>query len=346
MGKMKKLLGVCFLLCSLVAAAETPRFNVAWSHYTGWEPWGYAENAGILKKWADKYQIAISLTLVNDYIESINLYTAGKFEACVMTNMDALTIPSTGGIDSTALIVGDFSNGNDGILMKQGTQVKDLKGRDIALVELSVSHYLLARALDQNGLSERDVRLINTSDADIAAMFIADPKGAVVTWNPPLQQARKAAGATLVFDSSKLPGEIIDLLVVRSRAPESLKRALTGAWYETLAVMTAADKAPAALAHMARASGATIEEFQSQLKTTAMFYRPAEAVAFAQNAKLKETMEHVRTFSFAKGLYGTGAASKDVVGMAFPDGSILGDRNNVKLRFSTQTMQLAADGAL
>ena len=67
-----------------------------------------------LKKWADKYGIQVELTLVNDYIESINLYTAGKFDACTMTNMDALTIPAVGGIDSQAVIVGDFSAGNSG----------------------------------------------------------------------------------------------------------------------------------------------------------------------------------------------------------------------------------------
>ena len=55
---------------------------------------------------------------INDYVESINQYTAGGFDGCVMTNMDALTIPAVGGVDTTALIVGDFSNGNDGIVSK------------------------------------------------------------------------------------------------------------------------------------------------------------------------------------------------------------------------------------
>jgi NitT/TauT family transport system substrate-binding protein len=36
---------------------------------------------------------------VNDYIESINQYTAGKFDGVVMTNMDTLTIPAAGGVD-------------------------------------------------------------------------------------------------------------------------------------------------------------------------------------------------------------------------------------------------------
>jgi NitT/TauT family transport system substrate-binding protein len=332
------LLGLLLLLPLSLSAKES--FRVAWSHYTGWEPWGYAQQAGILKKWADKYDIDIELTLVNDYIESINLYTAGKFDACAMTNMDALTIPAVGGIDSEAVIVGDFSNGNDGIVMKNGGSVADLKGRTVNLVELSVSHYLLARALDMNGLSERDVNLINTSDADIAALFISDDNGAAVTWNPPLMQARNAEGAKLVFDSSKIPGEIIDMMVVRTNAPDSLKLALSGAWYETLAVLTGKDaEAEQAIKYMASASGATVAEFKAQLATTAMFYTPADAVAFVASGKPMETMAHVRQFSFDKGLYGDMADSPDFVGIAFDDGQVLGDSGNVKLRFTAKWMK-------
>jgi NitT/TauT family transport system substrate-binding protein len=331
---------------ALPAAAQT-RFRVAWSHYTGWEPWGYAQARGILKKWAARNGIEVELTLVNDYVESINLYTGGKFDACAMTNMDALTIPAVGGVDSTALIIGSFSNGNDGIVVKGGTSVKDLKGRSVKLVEFSVSHYLLARALAMNGMSEKDVRTVNTSDADIAAVFASDPKGAAVTWNPPLQQARNAKGATLVFDSSRIPGEIIDMMVVKTAAPETLKKALAGAWYEAMAVMSGRDKAGSeAIEFMAKAAGATPAEFKAQLATTAMFYKAADAAAFAAGADLKKTMEHVRSFTFSKGLFGKGAKSKDFVGMRFPDGSVLGDAKNVKLRFDAAVMQMAAAGKL
>jgi NitT/TauT family transport system substrate-binding protein len=57
-------------------------------------------------------------------------------------------------------------------------------------------------------------------------------------------------------------------------------------------------------------------------------------------------MEHVRTFSHEHGLLGDGAASVDAVGMAFPDGQMLGDQGNVKLRFNAEFMTMAADGAL
>lgn len=321
------------------AAAPAKEYRVAWSHYTGWEPWGYAEHAGILKKHADKHGIKVTLTLVNDYVESINLYTSGQFDACVMTNMDALTIPAVGGVDSQAIIVGDYSNGNDGIVMKKGRTVKELKGRTVNLVELSVSHYLLARALDLNGMSEKDLKLVNTSDADIAALFTSDANGAAVTWNPPLMQARKAPGAALVFDSSKIPGEILDLMVVKTAAPDALKQALAGAWYETIALMEKGD--PAAIAWMAQSSGATPEEFKAQLATTAMYYTPKAAADFAASPDVRKTMEHVRSFSFAKGLYGQNAGSADAVGIELADGSVLGSKDNVKLRFTDKYMRAA-----
>ena len=340
---MKKLT-LIILMLGAVFTVQAETYKVAWSHYVGWEPWGYAADKGIVDKWASKYGIEIEVQLINDYIESINLYTAGEYDACTMTNMDALTIPAVGGIDSTALIVGDFSNGNDGIVMRNGTSVSDLKGREVMLVELSVSHYLLARALGMNGMSERDLTVVNTSDADIASIFISQPNGAVVTWNPPLQQVRNADGAELVFDSSKTPGEIIDLMVVKSDAPDSLKKALIGAWYETMAIMnTPGQEANEAIAYMASATGATEAEFRAQLRTTAMFYAASDAADFAAGPKVKETMEHVRQFSFDKGLFGEGADSPDFVGIAFPDGSVLGNEENVQFRFDAFHMRAAED---
>jgi NitT/TauT family transport system substrate-binding protein len=348
---MKKIMTILMAVTLMAAVFAAPAmaadtFKIAWSHYTGWEPWEYAREAGILKKWADKYGIAIELTLVNDYVESINLYTGGGFDGCTMTNMDALTIPAVGGVDSTALIIGDFSNGNDGIVIKNGETVADLKGREVKLVELSVSHYLLARALDKNGLAEKDLTVVNTSDADIAAVFASEPNGAVVTWNPPLMQCRNEKGAKLVFDSSQIPGEIIDLLVVRSDTPDTLKKALVGAWYETMAVMSGKSKeSKEAIAYMAKFAGGTEAEFKAQLRTTQMFYQAADAVTFANSDNLKKTMEYVRAFCFDHGLYGD-ADSKDFVGIQFPDGSVIGDQNNVKFRFDANFMKMAADGSL
>ncbi|WP_321493441.1 putative urea ABC transporter substrate-binding protein [uncultured Desulfobacter sp.] len=352
---MKKQLFIfaCLLIFGMSTAAFAQNtYKIAWSHYTGWEPWAFIQESGIADKWAKKYGIEkIDIVLINDYIESINMYTAGQFDGCAMTNMDALTIPGVGGVDSTVLIIGDFSNGNDGIVLKNGTSVKDMKGRKVRLVELSVSHYLLTRALDMNQMTERDLTVVNTSDADIAGLFITesekDSKAAVCTWNPPLMQVRNVKDAELVFDSSRIPGEIIDCLVVQSDAPENLKKALTGAWFEAMQVMSSHTKeGKDAVDAMAKAAGGTLAEFKAQLKTTHMYYSAQDAVAFAKGDKLKETMEYVRTFSFDHGLYGNGAPDKDLVGMVFPDGSVLGESNNIKLRFDASFMQMAAENKL
>lgn len=339
---MRKLWFVLLLLISTnIFAKELKEFKVAWSHYVGWEPWAYMEKEGILDKWATKYNIKIKLSAPMDYMESINLYTAGNYDACVMTNMESLTVPAVGGKDSTALIIGDFSNGNDGILAYNAKDISGIIGKQIKLVQYSVSDYLLYRYLTMNKHSVKDVRTINTSDSDIGSIFITDRNSVVVTWNPILMQLRNEPNATLLFDSSQIPGEIIDMLVVRTDAPDTLKRALTGAWYETMGIMSRRSKKSfKAIEFMAKNAEATVPQFKAMLKTTDMFYRPSKAVAFIESPKLKKTMEYVRNFYFSNGLL---PGSKDVVGIQFPDGTILGDKNNVKLRFDSSYTRLAVD---
>lgn len=335
-----------FVFCGLTVQAKE-KYSVAWTHYVGWEPWAYAEESGILKKWADKYDIEISITLLDDYIESINRYTAGEYDACVMTNMDALTIPAASGVDSTALILGDYSNGNDGIILRKASSVTELKGKEVLLVEYSVSHYLLARALEMNGMSEEDVKIINTSNADITLTYITASHAGVVTWNPPLQKIQRVRNANLLFDSSKIPGEILDLMVVKTNVDEKFKKALTGAWYETMVEMSTGGMAQKkAIDAMARSADVTPVEFELQLKTTEMFYTPEKALEIARNEQLISTMDLVRRFSFEKGLFGEGAESVDLVGIEFYGGKTLGDEKNVKLRFNTKYMELARDNKL
>jgi NitT/TauT family transport system substrate-binding protein len=339
------------LLPQIGAAADKTSFNVAWSIYVGWMPWDYADQSGILKKWATKYGVKIKLTQVNDYVESINQYTAGTFDACVMTNMDMLTIPAAGGVDSTALIVGDFSNGNDGVVLKgPGKRLEDLKGQKVNLVELSVSHYLLVRGLSSVGMRERDLKIVNTSDADIVAAFSTPSSTAVVAWKPQLSAIMAMPNTQLVFDSSKIPGEIMDLMVVNSaalKANPNLGKALVGAWYETLAVMFKGDAAgKAAQASMAKASGTDLTGFAGQLATTRMFTTPAQSFEFMTGEGVIKTMDLVRKFSFEHGILGRGATSADAVGILFPAGKTLGDAHNIQMRFETAYTKMAMDGTL
>jgi NitT/TauT family transport system substrate-binding protein len=331
-------------------AAAKPKFRIAWSIYVGWMPWDYAGTSGVLKKWADRNDVEIELVRM-DYIPSVEAYVAKQVAGVVMTNMETLDMPAASGIDSTVLIVGDYSNGNDAILTRDDLGVKDLKGQSISLVELSVSHYLLARALERNGLKESDVKIVNTSDSDIASVFLANKsQKVVVTWNPMVMQIEQTPGIKKIFTSAEIPGEILDLMVVRTEVLKQnpgLGKALVGAWYEVMQVMQAkGPESTKALEIMAKSAGSSLVEFQGQLKTTAMFYTPQAAIEYTKAAGLKQKMDFVRQFCFSHGLLGENAKSADVVGISYPDGSIQGDANNVKMRFDTSFMQLAADGKL
>ena len=332
-----------------VTALAKDSFSICWSIYVGWMPWDYGAQQKIVDKWADKYDIEIDVVQINDYVESINQYTAGAYDGCAMTNMDALTIPAAGGVDSTALIVGDFSNGNDGVVLKGTDKLADIKGQQVNLVELSVSHYLLARALETVGLTERDLTVVNTSDADLVSAFTTKGVTAVATWNPLLSEITAMPDSHKVFDSAQIPGEIIDLMVVNTdtlKANPEFGKALTGAWYEIMATMSADDEAgKAARTFMANASGTDLAGYEAQLESTRMFYQPAEAVAFVNSPELKDTMQKVAEFSFQHGLLGEGAPDAGVVGIETPAG-IYGSDSNVKLRFIPDYMAMAAEGTL
>jgi len=332
------------------AAAPGHVFTVAWTIYAGWMPWPYAGNAGIVKKWADKYGVKIKVVQVNDYVESLNQFSAGKVDAVTSTTMDALTVPAAGGRDSTVLMIGDYSNGNDGVILKGADKMTDIKGRPVNLVENSVSHYLLARGLELSGLKLADVKTINTSDADIVAAFNAPQTTALVTWNPQLSEVKKLPGAHEVFDSSKIPGEILDTLIIDTatlKANPALGKALTGIWYETLALMSRDDDAGrAARASMAKLSGTDLAGFESQLKTTHLYTDPKQAEVYEIDPALVTATDRVRHFSFDHGLFGQAARSVDDIGIAFPGGRTLGSSKNVKLRFDPTYMALAADGKL
>jgi len=349
MKKLATLLLACTLFSLSAVASAKDSFKVCWTIYAGWMPWDYAAQVGIVKKWADKYGISIDVVQINDYIESINQYTSGGFDGCTMTNMDALTIPAAGNVDSTALIVGDFSNGNDGVVLKGKTDLKDIKGQKVNLVELSVSHYLLARALGGIGLSEKDISVVNTSDADMVSVYPTKDVTAVVTWNPLLNEILAMPDSHEVFNSSQIPGEIIDLMVVNTetlKANPKFGKALTGAWYEIMSTMSAkTPEGEKARTEMAKASGTDLAGYEAQLKTTAMFYKAADAVAFTGSPKLKQTMQYVAEFSFQHGLLGTGAPDANFIGVEMPAG-VYGNFQNIKLRFDPTYMKLAAEGKL
>src|SRR5271170_1033484 len=252
------LLPALFLLSGVLSAAgNPPSFTVGWSVYVGWDPYQYMAKSGILKKWADKYGVSIKVQRF-DYAPSLDAFVAKNIDACAMTNMEALDMPAAAGVDTTAIIVGDYSNGNDAVITRQGLTLAQIPGKQVLIVEKTVSQYLIERGMAMNGLDSqiKKLKYLNTSDSDIASAFLTNPsKQVVVTWKPMVSQIAKAKDVKIVFNSSQIPGEILDLLVVRTeilKRPDGEKfaKAITGAWYEVMSQMTSAspDKALTAIA--------------------------------------------------------------------------------------------------
>jgi NitT/TauT family transport system substrate-binding protein len=341
-------------IASSPLSAQTPTFTVGWSVYVGWNPYHFMARSGILKKWADKYGVNIKVQRF-DYAPSLDAFVAKNIDACAMTNMEALDMPAASGVDTTSIITGDFSNGNDAVLVRNGLTLQTLAGKKMLIVEKTVSQYLFERAMALNGLESqiRRVKLVNTSDSDIAGAFLSDTsQEAVATWKPMVSQIAKAKGVKAIFNSSQIPGEILDLMVVRTEllnrpdgSGQKFAKALTGAWYEVMGLMSgpSSDKV---LASIAEASQDSLASYKEQLSTTRMLYKPQEALDLMKSPDLKQKMNLVRQFCFTHGLLGNNTKSVDDVAIKYPDSSIQGKPDRLRLRFDTTYMQLAAQGKL
>src|ERR1700733_11932706 len=314
-------------------AQQKPSFTVGWSVYVGWDPYYYMGKSGILRKWADKYGINIRVQRF-DYAPSLDAFVSKNIDACAMTNMEALDMPAAAGVDTTAIIAGDYSNGNDAVISRQGVGLAQIPGKQVMLVEKTVSQYLFERAMTLNGLSAqiKQVKYLNTSDSDIASAFLADSsKPAVVTWKPLVSQIMKAKDVKMIFNSSQIPGEIMDLLVVRTEvlkradgSGEKFAKAIAGAWYELMGQMTAPGPAgDKVLTGIAEASQDSLASYKEQLSTTKMFYTPQSAVQMTSSADIKKTMDLVRQFCFSHKLLGEKTVSPDDVAIQFADGTPL-----------------------
>lgn len=256
--------------------------------------------------------------------------------------------------DTTIALAGDFSNGNDGIVSKTARSVAGLEGGTIHLFELTVSHYLLSRALEENGLSLRDVNTVNITDADITPAYVGSAQiEHAVAWNPMLMTMNASVdGSAIIFDSSSTPEEIVDVMLFHTETvaqhPDFV-RAVVGAWYETMQIMSGAQGEEARaemIADLADMSGGSVEDFQAQLDSTRMYYDPKDAYELLTSERHKKTWDFVRTFSYDVGLFGEMAESKDFVGIEFPDGDILGNPENVKLRINADFTAMAVNGDL
>lgn len=330
---MKKSRAFAALLMGIFSSSTMANDDVVigWSHYTGWEPIGYMGSSGIMDKYNEKYGVNVEIKYIGDYIDSLTLYTSGELNGVAVTNMDVMAIPAVGGRHSTTVVVGDYSNGNDGLVLKGYDNLKDAEGEMVNMVEYSVSHYLFARCAEMNSVDVDSFELVNTTDADIPNVFESKDEVVAVSWNPMLNTIVNNNDVNVVCSSKDIPGEIIDMIVVGDEVSENARKAISDAWYETMSLL----KSGKINEDLADQAGSSVSEFVKQLETTEMMYEKENAHSFIVNEKLKETMKKVIEFSFNAGIY-DGVEKSDELGVKYPDGSVWGDENNIGLTFSTK----------
>lgn len=197
---------------SLLSAAP---LKVAYSDWPGWTAFAIAEQKG----WFKDAGVEVEL-LWFEYGPSMEAFTAGKVDAVMVTNGDGL-VTGAGGAKNVAILITDYSNGNDMVVAKPGIKsVKDLKGKKIGLEVGFVPHLLLLNGLKKAGLKESDVTLVPTPTGQTPQVLASGQVDAIAAWQPNSGQALAALpGATAVYTSADQPGLIYDTVSV---SPQSL----------------------------------------------------------------------------------------------------------------------------
>lgn len=192
------------------AGGQAETLRIGYSDWPGWVAWQVA----IEKDWFEEAGVDVSFEWF-DYVASMDAFAAGQIDAVSMTNGDALVTGATGA-QSVMIIINDYSNGNDMVVAKSGIDsIADLKGRKIGVEIGFVGHLLLLDALEQQGLNEADVDLVNVPTNETPQVLASGAVDAIVAWQPSSGMALQlVAGSKAIHTSANQPGLIYDVLAV------------------------------------------------------------------------------------------------------------------------------------
>lgn len=229
--------GLLLLLLVSACAAREPEqpLRLGTQLWPGTEPLFLARELGYLDDGS------VRLVEYSSLGEANRDFRNGMIDAVVVT-LDMALLLQQQGYEPRVVLVTDTSNGADAILARPGVRrLRELRGKRIAVEDLAVSTYILRRALEQVGLQLSDVRIIRIPADQHLRAYESGQVDAVVTYQP-FAQRLLSAGAHELFDSSHIPGEIVDVLVVRAEAldrkPEQVEHLLRG-WFQALGYLEA-----------------------------------------------------------------------------------------------------------
>lgn len=312
-------------------SAVKPAFSLAWSEYPSWSTFGVAHEKKLINGAEGKYgpieeKWGVDIVLKEaEYDPCITMYGSGTCDAVCITNMDVLN--SALGRKSVAILPTSTSVGGDACVVVGVEDVKGLREHKVYGLAKTVSEYCFARNLEKLGEKESDHKFTNMDPGAAAQAMQTKQEGynAIMVWNPfVLQTLKIRKDAKVLFDSSTIPGEIIDMVVM---AQQSLDKpggkkfacAVADTFYainKMLADPKTGDKTLVALG--AKFSNLDLQAMKKVVRQTLFYKTPDEALALFSGEQLPQTMESVVGFCVSHriverkpkvGYGGAGAAS-------------------------------------
>jgi NitT/TauT family transport system substrate-binding protein len=152
----------------------------------------------------------------------------------MVISLDELFGLAVDGLQPRIILVVDVSHGADVVVGRPGMRtMRDLKGKSVAVESGALGAFVLSRALALNGMQASDVNVVHLESNEQPSAFDKGQVDGAVTFDPYRAQFLRA-GAKILFDSTQIPGEIVDLLAVRAsvveKRPKAIQALLTG-WF-------------------------------------------------------------------------------------------------------------------
>ncbi|MGN6463251.1 MAG: ABC transporter substrate-binding protein [Pseudolabrys sp.] len=173
------------LLSSSAFAQGTP-VSIAISGWTGFAPLTLAKDAGIFAK------NGLNVTIKKIPQASRHLAIASGDVQCAATTVETWVVWNANGVATTQLFQLDKSYGADGMAVRSNIgSIKDIKGKTVAASAPGTSPYfVLSWMLKKNGLTTKDVTVVNMEPGPAAQAFIAGQNDVAMTYEPYLSAVR------------------------------------------------------------------------------------------------------------------------------------------------------------
>jgi NitT/TauT family transport system substrate-binding protein len=155
----------------------------------------------------------------------------------MVVSLDELFGLAVDGLQPKIILVADVSHGADVVVGRPGMRaMSDLKGKRVAVESGALGAYVLSRALTLNGMQAGDINVVHLESNEQPTAYEKGQVDGAVTFDPYRAQLLRA-GATTLFDSTQIPGEIVDLVAVRAsvldKQPKAVQTLLSG-WFSAI----------------------------------------------------------------------------------------------------------------